>query len=186
MKKILLSLGFALLSSLAVQAQNNNSGEKFKPRFSVGASIYGTQYLGKFSFEVSVPPGAPPVNFEFFTGGLSGFVSFDAQLTPHSGVELNVGAGAGSYLENSPIFALSYKFYSRIVNFNVGGMAAFPNSDNFSSKHNYLGLLLRVSKDITIYRSFYCEPFIGVDFMMQENDKAFNQISAGVALKYRF
>lgn len=170
MKKIFTIMMVALLSVLSTVAQDANA-EKFTPRYSVGASAFGGLVM---NFAVG---GSPDI------WGVSGYGSFEAQLCEHSGVEFDFGSSIGSKFKNYLVTSLSYKFYSRSVNFNAG-ISYYANiGDNYSSL-NGMALFVRLSKGITLYKSLYCEPFF--DIAVASTNYESILASLGFALKYRF
>lgn len=171
MKKIFTILLMALLSVLSTVAQDAKA-EKFKVRYSVGASAFWGVYI---DWSLGGPKNLP---------GFGGYGSFEAQLSKHSGVEFSIGSSiARSRIEDYLVTSLSYKFYSRSVNLNAG-IAYYLDLEGDYYVNNGIAPFVRISKDITIYKSLYCEPFFDVSVPII----VYSSVAAtlGVALKYRF
>ncbi len=179
MKKTLLTLAL-LFSIITVGAQESQKdSQKFKPRYSVGGAAYFAANLGSAKYDL---PGVEGPSFAS-RSGFSGYGSFEVQLSQHSGIELNMG-GAVEDLGNALVTSLSYKYYGGVLNFNAGlSHYSIKNGDNC------LGVFLRMSKDFTIHKNLYCEPFVDFSVLSYVNndlDFAYTIPSVGVALKYRF
>lgn len=191
MKNTILAILVAIMAMpmcLAQQNGENNSVEKkerFKPRFTIAADV---------AWEIDLDAERtclPDINSSCSNPLLSSMkygVSFDVQLSRHSGIE------TGIYVRNklnTLTIPLLYKYYSGVLNFAVGASVDIDLTNrNHSSSSGYYGLVLKLSKDIKIYRGLSAEPYINLNpvFELGKYGAGLSRIwpGVGVGLKYRF
>lgn len=207
------------LLSVPVAAQNSRVSEsgKFKPRFSVGFDFTPEWCLSRKGSIDNYDPG----NRFYPTFG----VNFQTQLSQHDGIQLGAYYRTFHYTQTMPGYTvpgngdyyvdpyrsgydgkyvsvqLSYRFYSRILDFSAGFNADFvvgKNSDlriggkpeltwEGADPVNLYGFVLRFSKDITLYRGLILQPEVHVNPCI-DIDGAYRGtfLGCGVGLKYRF
>lgn len=206
--------------TLPVAAQNGGSAEsrKFKPRFSVGFDFTPEWCLSRKGSIDNYDPG----NRFYPTFG----VNFQTQLSQHDGIQLGVYYRTFHYSQTMPGYTvpgsgdyyvdpyrsgydgkylsvqLSYRFYSRILDFSAGCNADFVVGKNSGLRAiggkpeltwegaepvNLYGFVLRLSKDITLYRGLILQPEVHVNPCI-DIDGAYRGtfLGCGVGLKYRF
>lgn len=157
------------------------SDNRFKPCYTVG--INGIYEVG------FVPSSAAQV------ATFNPSISFEAQITRHSGVEVDFGyrnqivtdtpeeSGANYRFLTIPIL---YKYYSNVVNFAVGVNydieVANTRIDGQECKRHYFGFVARVTKDIQLYKGLLLEPYIQIN---PSTNISFG-VGVGVGVKYKF
>lgn len=137
-------------------------------------------------------------------------LSFEARITRHSGIETgfyyrNVKFPSGTTMDgmatpypatNQRYFSipLLYKYYSRIVNVGVGitydfmfdHTTMYVNSYGKEQDKNRMGIMLKVSKDITLYRGLFLEPEFHFNPFWADGSCEESWIGFQIGLKYRF
>lgn len=132
-------------------------------------------------------------------------LSFEARLTRHSGIETgfyyrNVKYAGGISLADpntrydasySRYFSIPvlYKYYSRILNVGAGINYdfRFSQSDNRTSDaQNRFGLMVKVSKDITLSKGLFLEPEFHFNPFVDDGDWYEAWLGFQIGLKYRF
>lgn len=132
-------------------------------------------------------------------------LSFEARLTRHSGIETgfyyrNVKYAGGISLADpntrydasySRYFSIPvlYKYYSRILNVGAGINYdfRFSQSDNRTSDaQNRFGLMVKVSKNITLSRGLFLEPEFHFNPFVDDGDWNDAWLGFQIGLKYRF
>lgn len=143
-------------------------------------------------------------------GGFSPNVglSFEARITRHSGIETgfyyrNVTSEKFTYFDQdfqSQILPagyrrylsipLLYKYYSRIVNVGVGVNFDFlckeSNADWILSGRHRIGIMLKLSKDIALYKGLFLEPEFHFNPFWEDGEINHSWIGLALGLKYRF
>lgn len=115
-------------------------------------------------------------------------ISGEARFTNHSGLELDIALRDNNFI-SIPIL---YKFYSRILNFTLGVNVDLPlGRTHYIENYNGIGFVLRLTKDIKIYKGLYVEPLIQFNPMINlKSNGSLNSympiFSAGAGIKYRF
>lgn len=105
-------------------------------------------------------------------------VSAETRFTRHSGLELDIALRG----ENCLSIPIMYKFYSKIINFTAGFSVNFPLSNSDTNIKVAFLPVLRITKDIKIYKGLFIEPQIQIC-------PAYAQsmiLGGGVGIKYRF
>lgn len=139
-------------------------------------------------------------------------LSFEARFTRHSGIETgfyyrNVTSAAGYYYEGEGKFnsypsghrrylsiPLLYKYYSRIVNVGLGITYDFMFDHTTMTYASYgkeqdknrVGIMLKVSKDITLYKGLFLEPEFHFNPFWADGGCEKSWIGFQIGLKYRF
>ena len=132
-------------------------------------------------------------------------LSFEARLTRHSSIETgfyyrNVKYAGGISLADpntrydtsySRYFSIPvlYKYYSRILNVGAGINYdfRFSQSDNRTSDaQNRFGLMVKVSKDITLSKGLFLEPEFHFNPFVDDGDWNEAWLGFQIGLKYRF
>lgn len=127
-------------------------------------------------------------------------LSFEARITRHSGIETglyyrNVKYPAGKPLDPAEAaygaeyhrylsIPLMYRYYSRIVNAAIG-----VNYDQLLTSEgagNRVGLVLKVSKDITLYKELFLEPEFHFNPFWEDDGINYSWVGLAIGLKYRF
>lgn len=127
-------------------------------------------------------------------------VSFEARITRHSGVETglyyrNVKYPAGKPLDpQGTAYAaeyhrylsipLVYRYYSRIVNAAIG--VNYDQLLTSAGQGNRVGLVLKVSKDITLYKGLFLEPEFHFNPFWEDDGVNYSWVGLAIGLKYRF
>lgn len=201
MKRILLptlSLAGALCLSagpLAAQPSSFDKREPFEAQY-----ILGVNFVPEWQISHGTMMGGRSYRSFSPNAGLS----FEARITRHSGIETglfyrHVKYPAGKLLDPGaePYGAdyqryfsipLLYKYYSRIVNIGVGINydVMFNQSDKSQDKENRIGILLKVSKDITLYKGLFLEPEFHFNPFWEDGEINHSWIGLALGLKYRF
>lgn len=194
-------------------AKQNTERKPFKTQFIVGANL-----LIEAPFEQQttlISGGAIKVPVPVVDFG----ASFEARFTRHSGIESGIyyrnilrpgftftphdqfGSGeayAPKQFSHYITIPVLYKFYSRIVNVSAGinysrlleQTTTGFNPERDRAKDN-LGLMIKVSKDIKIYKRLLIEPFIQYEHEIkawpQADDRInhrMNWLGGGIGVKY--
>lgn len=176
--------------------------ESFKTQY-----ILGVNFVPEWQLELGPGPrgGVSENGFAPNVG-----LSFEARITRHSGIETgfyyrNVKFPAGvttdglstpypaSYQRYFSIPIL-YKYYSRIVNLGVGFTYDFmfdhtimyTNSECKEQDKNRFGVMVKVSKDITLYKGLFLEPEFHFNPFMSDSEWNKTWIGFTLGVKYRF
>ena len=137
-------------------------------------------------------------------------LSFEARITRHSGIEtgfyyrnVKFPAGTPIYPGAEPYDAayqryfsipLFYKYYSRIVNVGIGITYDFMfshtimghYSDGKGADKNRVGIMLKVTKDIRLYKGLFLEPEFHFNPFWADRDIEKSWVGFQIGLKYRF
>lgn len=208
MKQILrqtLSLAGALcltIGGIAAQPGSFDSQEPFKTQY-----ILGVNFVPEWQMRMNGPRmgGVSEKGFAPNVG-----LSFEARFTRHSGIETgfyyrNVKFLAGITMDgeathyparNQRYFSipLLYKYYSRIVNVGVGITYDFMFDHTLMAHDSYgkeldknrVGIMLKVSKDITLYKGLFLEPEFHFNPFWADGGCEQSWIGFQIGLKYRF
>lgn len=134
--------------------------------------------MWEVSFADRIGGGSP-----FASGSEYYALSLETRFSRHSGLELNLAMRKGTYLS----IPLLYKFYSRKINFAVGVNVDIPI---FKTPYYYPraqpGIVLRLSKDIKIYKGLFVEPQIQINPVFLDFSLTQVWVGVGVGVKYRF
>ncbi len=188
-------------TSANAQAQDQ---EQFKTQF-----ILGVNFVPEWQMQMNGPRMGGVSEGEFSPNvGLS----FEARITRHSGIETgfyyrNVTsdakmdyAGEGQFLSHPASYQryfsipLLYKYYSRIVNVGIGATYEFMfdhntmtyDSDGKELDKNRVGIMLKVSKDITLYKGLFLEPEFHFNPFWADGSCEESWIGFQIGLKYQF
>lgn len=202
LKHSLTTLGVLCLTVGGIAAQSSSfaSQEPFKTQY-----ILGVNFMPEWQLNGSRKIGgiADGSGFSPNVG-----LSFEARIARHSGIETgfyyrNVTSEAGSYWgpdsqdETYPAgfrryfsIPLLYKYYSRILNVGVGFNydIMFKQSEiarYWDGKHR-VGFMLKVSKDITLYKGLFLEPEFHYNPILSGKEDSKSWIGFQIGLKYRF
>lgn len=205
MKQILrqtLSLAGALcltIGGIAAQPGSFDSQKPFKTQY-----ILGVNFVPEWQIchhPVLLGGGSHSYGFSPNFG-----LSFEARITRHSGVETGlyyreITSEPGLYTDGSGLrypegyrrylsIPLLYKYYSRIVNVGVGVNFDFlckkSNADWLLSGKHRVGIMLKLSKDITLYKGLYMEPEFHFNPFWEDGEINHSWIGLALGLKYRF
>lgn len=199
-RQILSVVGILFLSASGVSAQNGTAPAEDNP--------FKTQYILGVNYMPEWQLNNPQLDGGSSGGGFaSNFgLSFEVRFTPHSGLE------TGFYCRNVKFPAhtshepwepsitypatyqryfsipVLYKFYSRIVNVGAGITCdfMFDNPDDSRHDRNRVGILLKVSKDIRLYKGLFLEPEFHYNPFWAEHMGDRFWMGFQIGLKYRF
>lgn len=199
-RQILAAICVFLLTGSGAAAQNKSTAPDapFKTQY-----ILGINYMPEW--QISNTPAEGP-----FTG--CGFASnfgllFEARFTRHSGLEtgfycrnVKFPAHKSSHEPWEPSITypatyqryfsipVLYKFYSRIMNVGAGVTYDFMFENPRESQYdkNRVGILLKISKDIRLYKEFFLEPEFHYNPFWAEHMGDRFWMGFQIGLKYRF
>ncbi len=190
----LLTLGTAM-----AQPSSFRSQEPFEPQYIVGVNFRPEwQYCHHGSW---IGTAQPDDRFSPTPG-----LSFEARITRHSGIETgfyyrSLSSEAGVSLDGMSVpypeghrryFAvpLLYKYYSRIVNVGVGVNCDFlfekSHADWIEYGRHRIGILMKVSKDITLCKGLFVEPEFHFNPFWENGELNHSWIGLQLGIKYRF
>lgn len=205
-RQILSVAGILFLTATGASAQNRvppAEDAPFKTQY-----ILGINYMPEW--QISNTPAEGLFTGCGFTSNFG--LSFEARFTPHSGLETgfycrNVKFPAHTSHEpwGPPItypatyqryfsIPVLYKFHSRIVNVGAGITYDFMfdhtltrlNNDGDELDKHRIGVMIKVSKDIKLYKGLFLEPeFHYNPFWAEHMDDRF-WMGFQIGLKYRF
>lgn len=196
---IVASLYLLTLGTAAAQPSSFRTQETFEPQYILGVNFRPEWQLchhgdwiatGQLDRRFSPTPG----------------LSFEARITRHSGIETgfyyrSLNSKAGVSLDGTGIpypeghrryFAvpLLYKYYSRIVNASVGVNCDFlfekSHADWFEEGRHRIGILMKVSKDITLCKGLFIEPEFHFNPFWENGELNHSWIGLQLGIKYRF
>lgn len=198
LQRIVLVAGLCLLTLGTTMAQPSSfrTREPFEPQY-----IVGLQFVPEWQGNYESMIGGR--NYGGFSAGTG--LSFEARITRHSGVETGfyykyTTADAGPLLDGSGLWfperhrryfsiPLLYKYYSRIVNVGAGMTydVVFRQSVGDKTKDR-LGLVVKVTKDITLYKNLFLEPEVHFAHLweLEREPQSFFWVGFQLGLKYRF
>ena len=191
-RKILSVAGILFLTVTEVSAQNGTAPAEdnpFKTQY-----ILGVNYMPEWQLNNPRLDGGPSGG-----GFASNFgLSFEVRFTPHSGLETgfycrnvkfpgHIACGTNEYYgatyQRYFSIPVLYKFYSRIVNVGAG---MFDNPHDSRYDRNRVGILLKISKDIRLYRGLFLEPEFHYNPFWAEHMGDRFWMGFQIGLKYRF
>lgn len=171
---------FCILASFVMNAA---AQEKFQTQYAVGVNIMP-------SWNISLRTGSGSSDYLTQFG-----VSFEARFTNHSGIESGLSSwrifphviGGKIPKEWYLSVPVLYKFYSPIVNVAAGITNDFSVSSHSENDYQF-GLMLKVTKDIRIYKGLIFEPGVYFNPYLGSEEKKMDNAFWGFSarLKYRF
>lgn len=195
-RQTLAVVGIIFLTTAGASAQNKvipTEDNSFKTQY-----ILGVNFMPEWQSKLALDGGPSGGGFASNFG-----LSFEARFTRHSGLETgfycrNVKFSAytacgtseyhGATYQRYFSIPVLYKFYSRIVNVGAGITCdfMFENRDEAWYDKNRIGVLLKISKDIRLYKGLFLEPeFHYNPFWANDMDDRF-WMGFQIGLKYRF
>lgn len=196
-RQILAAISVLLLTGSEAAAQNKSTAPDapFKTQYILGINYMPEWQLNNPQMDGGSSGGGFASNF-----GLS----FEARFTRHSGLETGFYCRNVKFPAGTADFPLSYpypgwheryfsipvlyKFYSRIVNVGAGITCDFMFDNPHDSRYdrNRVGILLKISKDIRLYKGLFLEPEFHYNPFWAEHMGDRFWMGFQIGLKYRF
>lgn len=205
MKYLLQRIGFVAglclltFGTTMAQSASERTRQSFVPQYIVGVNFRPEWQL--CHHDKWIGAAQPDSRFSPTPG-----LSFEARITRHSGIETgfyyrSLASEAGVSMDGMSIprpeghrryFAvpLLYKYYSRIVNVGVGVNCDFLFEKSHADWTGYgrhrVGILMKVSKDITLYKGLFVEPEFHFNPFWENGELNHSWIGLQLGIKYRF